>query len=162
MAHDVAVVVLVKVLDGQALHSAEQLLPELFQRSLGDNGHELVEGQGGRQGQAVEGGQQGHQGEDLGTHHAPVPVLPVLLHQSDDVLHEDGGDGADNRVKEDAGHCHRQQHGIELPDGAQNTANGSDLCLIIPHRCRPLCFESSRLPDRWRCSAGAPDGCPRR
>ena len=61
IAHDVAMVVGVEIADGQPLHAAEHLDPKFFQRPLGDDGHELVEGQPRRQRQEIEHRQQPHE-----------------------------------------------------------------------------------------------------
>ena len=91
VAHDVAVAVGVKVLDGQALHLVEHPAPELFERALGDDGHELVEDEARDERHAVEYGQYGYKPEYRSLGRGPVAGLPALLYDCDDVLHEQRG-----------------------------------------------------------------------
>jgi broad specificity phosphatase PhoE len=53
VAHNIAMVVLIKVFDGQPLHGIEHFLSKLFQGSLGNDRHQLGEHSGGCQGNHI-------------------------------------------------------------------------------------------------------------
>ena len=56
MAHNVAVGVGVKVLDGKGLHMGEHPVPDLFQDPLGDDHHDPIVQEGGDDADGVNGG----------------------------------------------------------------------------------------------------------
>ena len=169
IAHHVAMVVGVKILDGQILHAVEHLFAHLGKRALGDDGHQLVEHRACRQAEHIEHHQDEHKTENLSAYSGPVPRLPALLHQGDDVLHKDGRDRTDNGVKQDAGQGHREHHRIEaeqhLDKAHQNGgAIDSGIFLLIHFRHLPfpgnLCgsarCKSRGKPGWW---PSAPHGC---
>ena len=162
VAHDIAVVVGVKVAQGQVLHAVEHLYSQLFQQALGDDGHQLGPHDGGNESQGIHGGQNGHQPQNLGGSSGPVTGLPVGLDDSDDLLHEHGGKAAHDGTEQDTHQSHGHQHREKLEEGAQQANKGAfaidgDIRLHLPDL---LCSETRRLPGRWGCSSAAPRGCP--
>ena len=159
IAHHVAVIMGVKILDGKVLHAVEHLFAHLGKRALGDNGHQLVEHCARRQAEHIEHHQDEHKVEDLPAHGGPVSRLPALLHQGDDILHEDGGDGADDGVEEDAAEGHGEHNRVKaeqhLDQPQQNGGAfraGGSLLSHFQHLPFPESSRGSarcRSPDRW-------------
>ena len=125
MAHDIAVVVGIKIFDRKPLHFIKHLLPHFFQGSLGNNCHQLIVGNARQQRQHIKGGQNGSKFQDLRSHLIPGTILPVLLHQCNDILHENGRNGADYCVEYDADDGDRKHHRIKFPDRPEQTGDNS-------------------------------------
>ena len=167
IAHDVAAAVGVEVADGQILHVVEHLFTHLLQRALRDDGHHLRIEEAGDEADHVHAHQNGHKAKDLAGNGGPVAALVGIVDDGDDVLHEDGRRGADDGVDEYTHQRHRQKHGIELKQRAQQAAQnalgralaagrglarlGSGLFLIL-HPDHLPCSGSYRLRGRCRCS----------
>ena len=102
IAHDIAVVMCIKILDRQILHAVEHLFPHLLQRALCDNRHSIGIRIACCQRQRI----QYNQDEDQSGHRRrcrrPVLRLPVLLDHCDDILLKNSGNRADQRIQYDA------------------------------------------------------------
>ena len=140
VAHDIAVAVGVEILDGQALHLVEHTAAQLFERALGDDGHELVESQARYERNAVEARKDSHKTEYRPLGRGPVAGLPALFYDRDDVLHEDGGQGAHHGVHDDADEGERQHDRIELAYGTQQAAHDGAGILVVFHSSAPALF----------------------
>ena len=121
VAHDVAVLMGIKKADGQILHLVEGLLPQLVQKALGHDGHELGVGGRGDQRQHIQDREDRHKVQHLRSGGSPVAGLVPALDDGDDVLREQRGDGRDDGGKQNAAHRQRSHAGVvgeELLDGA--------------------------------------------
>ncbi|CCX38489.1 uncharacterized protein BN452_02363 [Clostridium sp. CAG:1013] len=114
VAHHVAVIVGVEILDRQILHAVEHALTHFGQGALGDDSHQLVVHSAGDQAKDVENSQQSHQTQNSGTNRFPASLgKSGLFYGGDDVLHEHRGHRADDGVKQDADQGDRKHDRVE-------------------------------------------------
>ena len=101
-AHDVAVLVAVKIADGQLLHPAEHLAAQLMQKALRHIRHELRVDRHGEDGERVEHNEQREIGHDLRLGGGPVAADIPLFDDLDDVLREERWNGGYDGGEQDA------------------------------------------------------------
>ena len=172
IAHDVAVAVGIKIFDGQVLHMVEHLFAQLFQRALRDDGHHLRIGKTGGQAEEIQNHQKGYQPQNGRGHRGPIARPVGVVHNLNDVLHEDGGNRADNGIEQDAHQCNRQQNRVKLKQQAQKPAQnalgrtlaagrcgGGGCRLILRHFAHLPCSEWCRSRGRSRCAPSAHHVC---
>ena len=166
IAHDIATAVGIEILDGQILHVVEHLFPHLFEGTLRDDGHHLRIECARHQADGIHHQQNAHKAEDPARHGVPIARLICVIHDGDDILHKDRGNGTDDGVDEDAHQCNRQQHRIKLKQRAQQAAQyalgralaasrrfalwGSRRIAIIRHLHHPPCSGSYRPHGKFR------------
>ena len=112
VAHDVAVLVAVKIADGQLLHPAEHLAAQLMQEALRHIRHELRVDRHGENGERVEHDEQREIGHDLRLGGGPVAADIPLFDDLDDVLREERGNGGYNGGEQDADKGDGGEHGV--------------------------------------------------
>ena len=178
IAHDIASAVGIKILDGQILHVVEHLFPHLLEGALRDDGHHLRIERARHQADGIHHQQDAHKAKDLARHSIPIARLIRVIHDGDDVLHKDRGNGTDDGVDEDTHQRNRQQHRIELKQRAQQAAQyalgralaasrrlalrGGIRIAIIRHLHHPPCSASCRPRGKSRWSASIRRACQSR
>ena len=114
MAHDIAVLMGVKIADGQILHVVEHLAAELVKVALGHVCHELGIGRHGYQREHIQRRKQRDVRDDLRLGGCPVTAEVPLFNYRKHVLHEQRRDRGHDRRKQYAEHCERRHHGVIL------------------------------------------------
>ena len=89
-AHDIAVLMRVKVANGKILHAAEHLLTELIKKALCHIGHELLVDEDRNDREHIERNEQRQNGDELCLGRCPVARNVPLLNDLNNVLHEKG------------------------------------------------------------------------
>ena len=167
-AHHVAVGVGVKVLDGQGLHVAEQVVPDGFLNALGDHDHVPVVGvrtQGAHQEQAAHHHQGPHQAGEVRVRRAQQGGDIVIDQTAQEQRARHIGDGADQDAEDD-----QHEADLVLPlDIAHQPANDvaalagdsvSAVDLLTAHRrCLPS-PGTHRSHGKCHTFSAAPRGCP--
>ena len=179
MAHDIAVLVGVKIADGQVLHTVEDLPAQLIQEALGHVGHQLGIGQHGDQGQQIQPRQQADIGHDLRLGSQPVPADIPFLDDGQYILDKQGGNGGHHGGEQNAQHGQRCQHRVIAEELLHHCAQRRKVCLgsaaacvcsaeaamraVFIHSPHLPCSAADRFPDRWGCAPSGSDGrpCPR-
>ena len=117
ITHNIPVIIGIKIFNGKALHFSKHLFPHFFQRSLGHNRHQLIKSKACCQRENIKNCQYGNQSQDLAAHCAPVSFLPVLLNNSDNILHKERGYRTYHCIKYYAGNRSRQHNRVKTQHG---------------------------------------------
>ena len=112
MAHDIAVLMGVKIADGQVLHPVEHLLAQLVEKALGHIGSKLGIRKDGEDREGVQDDQQHDVGNDLGLGGEPIAAPVPVFHNGQNVLDKQRGDGRDYGREKNAPYRQRSQYGI--------------------------------------------------
>ena len=102
--HDVAVLVRVKVANGQVLHVVEHLVADLHEGALADYSRELGLSDVRAQGNHIAANETQDDARDLDLCCCPVSRAHEILHHGDGLLHEDGRQRREDRGGENAEH----------------------------------------------------------
>ena len=117
MAHDVAVLVRVKILDGQILHLLKHFLTHFGKEALRDISHELRLRDGGKDRQDIKPCQHENVGNDLSGRCLPGDLLlDGDVNRIHDGLNEHGGNGRDDGREQNADQRDGVQTRIKLKD----------------------------------------------
>ncbi len=169
IAHDVAVLVGVKILDRKILHLLEHRAAHLAEKALRDIRHEL----GVQRDRHKRDGVHAHEEEDLrqnfGFCQLPVAAdLPKLDHFGH-ALQEYGGDRRGDRREDDTNDGDGDQRGVKTEEHFEQTSQNALFqarlahWLITPrHRFHLRSFVAHRPHGRSRCSQAALRACPSR
>ena len=114
IAHDIAMVMRVKIFNRQILHAVEHLLTQFHQRSLRNHRHSSGISKSRNQRQHIKESQQFHQPEHLSGNRCPISGLPGLLHDRNNILLEYCRQRTDQCVKQNTDNNQRQHHRIKL------------------------------------------------
>ena len=162
-AHHVAVGVGIKVLDGQGLHVAEQVVPDALLHALGDGDHQAVVGEGTQGAHDIQPGhhqKDPHQAAVIGGLHGQQGGDVVV----DQVAQKQGprhrGDGADEDAED---HQHEQSHIAPAHIAHQPADRMAALYRRsggLIHSPRLPSSGTHRSPDRSHRSGAAARGCP--
>ena len=117
IAHNIPVIIGIKVFNGKTLHFSKHLFPHFFQCSLGHDRHQLIKSKACCQRKDIKDCQYRNQSQDLAAHCSPVSFLPVILYNSNDILHKNRGYRAYHCIKYNAGNRRRQHHRIKTKHG---------------------------------------------
>ena len=177
-AHNVAVLVGVKILDGQVLHFCKQCLTHLAQKALRNARHQLRFQCDGNDGNGIKADQNTNLGDDVVLSFLPRhAVLPRVGNRVGNFLEEDCGNGRGHGTEDDANNRNGKQNGIIFKqhfDQAFEHSHvqftlgrthhrgkarfGRDVRLL--HLCHLRSFVAPRPRDRSRWLQGAPRACP--
>ena len=124
-AHDIAVIMRIKIADGQILHVIEHLFTELCQRSLGDDSHQLSIKDVGKKADRIQSDQKGQQSKNGSGSRGPVSAFKGVLHDGNGVLHEHRRNGAHNCIDENADQRDRKKHRIKAEYGADQAGKNA-------------------------------------
>ena len=166
--HDVAVGMAVKILDGQRLHMGEHLVPQVFQRSLGDNGHHTALTEGGNHTDGIEAGRAGNGPGQTGE------IVALLGEQGENVvvnqfLHKQGSLDVGQNADEDAANHNNDGNFVEFENitqnafenlagifnlgaraaGAAGTGSLDNFCFFLCHYWSPPFWSKSPEPLVW-------------
>ena len=132
MAHYVAVIVCIKVLDGQPFHFREHFSAHFIENALSYNRHQLIINNVCQKGKKIETNQNQNVFEYFSANRAPVCCLPAFFNGGEYLLHKNSGYRAYRRAEKDTAECYRQHNGIVAENGFYQAGNNA-LVLIILH-----------------------------
>ncbi len=178
VAHDIAVLVGIEILDGQILHTVEHAAAHLAQKALSNHGHQLGMQHHGHNGKAVHTAQHKHLGYNFLAGSRPVAALLPVFDSRNHLLHEDGRQCGGGCRNQDADNGDRYQNGIEFEKHLQNplqhaeinlaaaghgafaAGHGAALHGTLIHRLHLRSSAAHRLHGRSRWTASARHECP--
>ena len=170
-AHQLAVGVGVEEFQGQILHPAEQVRPDVGHGGLGNLNHDAAVTIGAHRAQHIH---QGHDGQHPGKTRKVAGQNIVVDKGTDEIGAAHGAGGAHHQQRRYQGQVELIAAEIphELPQGAPDvlglaeTASGTAGAMragsVLSHRGSLLPAGTDRLPDRCRSAPSVPHGSPGR